>query len=544
MRHILIVAVLTIISGNSAYSQSKPSETPITDWTKVRDCTEFLPKRDSCKVAIPMGSVSKTPPRAPTQVDITLEPGGSATVVLTNASPLMSCALVSSPAVLTRDASTSITTFLTTIAGLGAVAANPAAAPSVEELFAAERLFPATSLPPSPAADDAKKIDNKLDSIANDSTTLRRQYQVAVGDYAAARVMVRDKWKYSYTDDADFAAAAMKLFADIRKALEDPLPTSDDEKGLTKSVEETDKGLREFKTKYSDQSGKLNPPDCKADPTCVQQFESWFEGAESQSGKLRSFITSFVAWLSVQVQVLSDTQTALKPAYTWLSWASTPPASGNFVPDAIHPWTTIALPMSRYAQKQVTEAITCKDILTQAQPFDSITFTAYYEIAPSWDLSAGAFISLIPGHQVGTVSGPLPAASTTLAVTNSSAIQFIPGAIFEVHPSSFHLNFVCPWARGEEGKGYHPWGFVCSFGPAVGFLINPNNGTTSAEFFEGVSFGIHRVAILVGNHTGRFQQFTGGYEIGQTVPSGTMAPTNRRWTNHPAFGISYRIPLR
>lgn len=178
---------------------------------------------------------------------------------------------------------------------------------------------------------------------------------------------------------------------------------------------------------------------------------------------------------------------------------------------------------------------------TQTQAFDNITFTAYYESVPMWDFSAGALVSLLPARQVGTVSGPLPSASTTLAVTNRSAVQFIPAAFFELHPSRY-LNFRCPWAK--EGTGNHPWGYVCSFGPAGGFLVNPNNGTTTPEFFEGFSFGIHRLAILIGNHSGRFQEFGEGYEIGQTVPSGTTPPTVRRWTNHLAFGVSFRIPLR
>ena len=202
--------------------------------------------------------------------------------------------------------------------------------------------------------------------------------------------------------------------------------------------------------------------------------------------------------------------------------------------------------MTPYAQKQVIETVTCKDVASQTQVFDNITFTAYYERNPSWDLSAGAVISLLPGRQVGAVSGPVsgtpPASPTILGITSRSAVQFVPAAIFEFHPSSLHMNFKCPWA--EDGTGDHPWGYVCSLGPAVGFLVNPNNGTTSAEFFEGISFGVHRLSFLIGNHTGRFQEFGEGFQVGQTVPSGTTPPTVRRWTNHPAFGVTYRIPIR
>jgi hypothetical protein len=343
-------------------------------------------------------------------------------------------------------------------------------------------------------------------------------------------------WKYSYPDDAAFATAAASMFRDLRKALEDQLPSKDDLKPVSQSVELDAKALDSFKSKYADASGQFHPADCHGNTSCDHDFQSWYDSKQSDLSNLKSELTV----LPVQVQFLTDLQGVTKPAFTWLNSISTPPGSGVFRPDAAHPWTTIYLPMSVYAQKQVTETITCKDAATQAQAFDAITFTAYYESAASWDLSAAAFISLVPGRQVGVVSGPLPTAPSILAVTSQSSIQFIPGAVFEIHPS--HLNFRCPWAR--DGTGYHPWGYVCSIGPAGGFLVNPNNGTAAAEFFEGISFGIHRLAILNGNHTGRYQEFGDGYQVGQTVPTGTVPPTMRRWTNHPAIGISYRIPIR
>lgn len=66
-------------------------------------------------------------------------------------------------------------------------------------------------------------------------------------------------------------------------------------------------------------------------------------------------------------------------------------------------------------------------------------FTAYCEAAASWDLSAGGFVSLLPGRQVRTVSGPLPAATPLLAVTNHSAVQFIPGG--DLRSASFTSEF-------------------------------------------------------------------------------------------------------
>jgi len=222
--------------------------------------------------------------------------------------------------------------------------------------------------------------------------------------------------------------------------------------------------------------------------------------------------------------------------------------------DTSKPLTVNELAMDRFRQKSVSETITCKDAVTQAQPFPTMTFTAYYENTPTFDISAGAIMSLTPGRQVGVVSspilatGPVPIMSGStlcvpssspaacLGVTSRSAVQFMPAAFFE-----WHKNW--KWPGVANGDAYHPFGYVGSFGPAFGISVNPNNGTASAEFFEGVSLGIQRISILAGLHNGRFQTFTDGYYVGEEVPMGTTPRTERAWTNHLALGISYRIPL-
>jgi hypothetical protein len=96
----------------------------------------------------------------------------------------------------------------------------------------------------------------------------------------------------------------------------------------------------------------------------------------------------------------------------------------------------------------------------------------------------------------------------------------------------------------SENAPRHPFGYVGSLGLAGGFLVNPNNGTVQAEFFEGISFGIQRFVFLIGNHTGRSQNLTGGYYVGEQVSPGITPTTVRNWSNALAFGITYRIPLR
>jgi len=524
-----ICLVLGVLLG-SAHAQ---------DWrTTDKECTEYL-ATGMCHVTIRIPDIApgaNPANAAPTHADITLQHNSLAGVILTNASPLMSCSLAATPAPLTRDASSSITTFISTLATLGLPASALGAAPAALEFQPQElsNLFiQQKQRLPAGAADDAKKIEDAEAQAQGKLKKPRDAYDKALADYQHAQASVLAHWKYHYSNDDSFTTAATQMYADLRTALADPLPSSDDFKELSKSIPEIEKQLEAFNTKYQDADSR-----------------AWYETANMQLSNIKSGVTA----LAPGVQFLNDLQALLKPAFTWLNSRSNPAGSGKFTAASADSQvlTTIYLPMSLYAQKQVTETITCKDVASKDPAFDNITFTAFYEPAVAWDFSAAAFFSLVPGRQLGTYTQFQPLGATIagpnlLAATTQSSHQFIPGAVFELHPGP--LNRRCPWVKdwpseGRAGTGYHPWGYVCSIGPAVGFLVNPNNGSTQAEFFEGISLGIHRFAILIGNHTGRYQEFAEGYAIGQTAPSGTTPATTRRWTNHPAVGIAFRIPIR
>jgi hypothetical protein len=537
VRHLLACGLVVGQLVGATYAQGG---LPVWGTDQVPECTEYLPKRDSkglCHVTIKIPEIKPgTNPAnaAPTHSDITLRPNVAAGVILRDASPLMSCTLGTTPAALTRDPSTSITTVISTLATLGLPGGGLALQPNLLDANVAP-----PPPPPLPTEEHAKKaaenIVAELKQLQDDSRKPADNYQQALADYQKARATVLKDWEYHYASDDDFSDAATEMYNDLSEALADPLPSADNFKDLNKSAEQIEKELESFTKTYKD-----------------DESQSWYKYAESQLTAAKTSFKSLMSTIMPQVQFLNDLQALLKPAFTWLNAKSTPPGSGIFTPDPQNPWTTIYLPMSRFAQKQVTEAISCKDVASKDPAFNTVTFTAYYEPAASWDFSAAAFLSLLPGRQLGTYTQSQPAGTTTagpsiLAATTQSSHQFIPGAVFELHPGP--MNFRCPWAadwpsRAREGTGYHPWGYVCSIGPAVGFLVNANSGTTQAEFFEGISFGIHRLAILVGNHTGRFEEFADGYALGQSAPAGTMPATTRRWTNHPAIGISYRIPIR
>ena len=517
------VVYVVVVFSVFAIAQRSSSQGLNRDYDKRPACKEFLPSGSACKVAITIVDTSNGANPAPTHTDVVINPGTAAVIILTQASPFMSCAVVGSPAALTRDASTSFSTFIATLGTMGLAGSNPVITAAFTPAY------DVSSLPES-----ARTIEGELDDIDGALKAFDGLYQSAYKDAASARSAVINDWKYSYKDDATFKANAEALFLAVRPLFDDVLPSNDDVKSISSALAATKKDLATFATTYANQ--------VKNDPL----YSNWkthadnrLKDAQNRSGNLPLLLQ--------RTQVLADFEAAIKPTYEWLISNSSPFGSGTFPVDASHRYTTVYLPMAAYSQKQVTEVVTCKDVLTQTQPFDAITFTAYYEKAPIWDFfrGRGIFVTAwtaargqFPAHSLPPRRpNPTPTAPTVLAVTSSSSFQAIPAAFAEYHP----INEPCPWtAAGSR----HSLIAVCSLGVAGGILINPNNGTTTAEFFEGVSFGLQRVALMIGNHTGRFQQFTGGYSIGQTVPSGTVPPTSRMWTNHIAFGITYRIPLR
>jgi len=217
------------------------------------------------------------------------------------------------------------------------------------------------------------------------------------------------------------------------------------------------------------------------------------------------------------------------------------------------PYTEQALPMAYFSGKSSTQTITCKDAISNNPTFDNIVFNAYYEKVPAFDISAGLIASLLGGRQVAALSAPFTSAqaqacagaatcqpATLLGYKTQSAYQFMPGVFVEWRA----VNKACLWAH--NGQPWHPFGYVCSFGPAGGVAINPNNGGPAGEAFAGFSFGIQRFAIMAGAHIGRYQQFGGGYYAGETFPAGVTVtpPTVLNWSARPALALTYRIPLR
>lgn len=104
-------------------------------------------------------------------------------------------------------------------------------------------------------------------------------------------------------------------------------------------------------------------------------------------------------------------------------------------------------------------------------------------------------------------------------------------------------RFRCPWAKPADVE--RRFGYVCSFGLAVGTGPNNASGSTEAEFFEGASFAIQRVSFVFEFHDGRVEKIGGGYGLNQPLPAAGYVPSITRYFSvRPAFSITYRIPLR
>jgi hypothetical protein len=487
---------------------SPPSVATVKAWS---ECDEYI-SASPCKVTINLGNTELPPdpghnrygtlkPRAHWDVQVkpfqrlrNTERLGNAAVLLVKSSPFLTCTVSAVPANPARDLSTNIGSLLTSVAGIGA---PPLSALGGIEAKKSEN-------------PDVQQFFQQIQTLSDDA----KAYPGNVADAHKAFVAAQKKeWQYSFNDDAAATGAAQRLSDSAQKfldAIDKPAQLEKDFNSLSTKVadyEAAHPGLAE--------AAELN-----------QQLKSLKANLDALK-----FYSANYADMRKQVQQYVDFLTALPP--TGL--------------------TEQVLPMAYFANKQVTETVTCKDAISTNPAFDNIVFIAYYEALPHFDISVGAIASLLGGRQTSTVTAPFTPAqaaacqgvtgcgpSTELTYKVRSAYQFIPTVLAEWRWANFRL----PGAH--NGTPWHPFGYVCSIGIAGGPAINPNNGGAAAEVFAGLSIGIQRISILIGAHHGRYQEYGGGFYAGETFPPGTSVTplTVYRWATHPAFGITYRIPIR
>jgi hypothetical protein len=366
---------------------------------------------------------------------------------------------------------------------------------------------------------------------------------------------IRQNYLYSYSDNDEAVSKLDLIRQDAVRFLSRLLPDSKTVPGMQDTVDK----LRSRVAKLHDAYGSDVDDFVKMATTQIETAQSVIDALKTPDRvEALSYYTDGTAKVQKLLDFIKDFQT-LPPNLKW--------------PDD----SVQILPIAVYSESKVAVTVKCVDAVNATPLFDSIQFNAYFQSPPQFDISAGALISTLHGRQAATQTPysnpatsscpptPTTTSSCPVVVINKTRPQFVPGVFIDWHPLNFKLPGVhdparkpckpsddpaksCPpvaiptWM--SENAPRHPFGYVGSLGLAGGFLVNPNNGTVQAEFFEGISFGIQRFVFLIGNHTGRSQNLTGGYYVGEQVSPGITPTTVRNWSNALAFGITYRIPLR
>lgn len=549
----------------------------------------------------------KNPPQTHKDITVHLGTDMRGVVVLWHSSPFAACSLSTQPGPLARDSSANISTAITSVGGLGAIPAGQVPGqPSPPDMATASQAlddaYNAPAPPPSPAEislyrskaaihfsqlteketpaaaqDRQKHIQAEVDSaverakqeklaakkaaiakIKKDLETIQAAFVAANRFYPNLKddiddaSTIRKNLAYSYTNNQD-ARNKIKLIDDAAVSfLRRPLP---DNKAIGPLQTQNDAIAAEV-----DQLEQAYPADPQVKTAAAEARTAVKRGNQSIQD-----LEAQAAWVAYVTDAQAKVQKIMDFDRDWLAKDGEIPLPGDA--------SVQALPIALYPESKVGVTIKCADAVTGNALFDNIQFNAYFQRPPVFDISSGVLISTLHGRQATTqapysapssaTSCPATAATSTTPATtsdcplvaiNETRPQFMPGVFAEWHPFNFKLPWVHDPAKPTENAPIPTWmsehaprhalGYVGSFGLAGGFMVNPNNGTTTAEFFEGLSFGIERFVILIGNHNGRSQNLTDGYSIGAPVAAGTTPTTVSNWANALAFGITYRIPLR
>jgi hypothetical protein len=566
-----LISLSTVIHAQAPWAAGIPTVDVVSTW---KQCREYLPDKDGkdCRVDFDMLQTKdgKNPPQTHRDISVWLGPNGRGVVTLWNSSPFASCSLATTPGPLGRDGGTNVASLLTTLGTFAGISVPPGAAPaeanaqefaeflnqgSVADRLA--RIFPNTAAPPPQKIEDEEVVINKLFAAFYKAKTVYDAVPYGLKDLRDIRVNLQ----YAYGGDT----AARSAIQAIQKAIVDFVSrTFPDPAKTIPSLQQQLDGINDELDKFE----KANPGDQDVHAYVTATKQGPLTRAKAS---LQSVTTPAEA---VQVTYLSDmapkVQKILDFLQDWTARDQAQTVTGEDGKVKSQPNASVQiLPIAIYPESKVAVQIKCVDAVTNTPLFDSISFNAFFQKPPSFDISSGLVISLLQGRQAttevvnyvnpGTGSGGTtpPPTPTTEVIIQRTRPQFIPGVFAEWHP----INFKLPWVHDpaidqqavppgtiptwmSDNVTRHALGYVGSLGLAGGIMANPNNGTTQAEFFEGISFGIQRFVFLIGNHTGRSQNLTNGYYEFAPVTAGTVIPTVSNWGNGLAFGITYRIPLR
>lgn len=588
---------------NDAGAEPVPSIGNLSGWEQ---CREYLPNKRSpqCRIDFDMAQTRdiRIPPQTHKDITVYLSPNSRGVVTLWHSSPFAACSLTTTPGPLGRDLSANVSTVLTSIAGAGAVpeasalllgTPSPVAVstatsePSLEELKDIQNQFAARyAIPPNASAKEKQEtksarekaeeaersklreqkaqtlksiqaaeqaINDLIQQFEDQHTQARRLYSALTADNDPKYLTdIRRKYAYSYRSGDDATEKIAQIKSDAVSFLSLTLPDAKTASAMQDTVDKVSSRVKKLDQAYG------------TDPYYGQDVKRFVQNVDSQIDQASRVIAELLTPDKVEaLNYFTDATPKVQKVLDFVKdWEKLPAEKKS--PDA----SVQILPIALYSESKVAVTVKCVDAVNQTPLFDSIQFNAYFQSPPIFDLSAGVLISTLHGREAATqtpygnpATTSCPATATTTAncpvvVINRTRPQFMPGAFAELHFWNFKLPGVHDPATEpsnprvrfptwmSDNAPRHPFGYVGSFGLAGGLLVNPNNGTTQVEFFEGISIGIQRFVLLIGNHNGRSQNLTNGYYIGQQVASGTTPTTVSNWSNGLAVGITYRIPLR
>lgn len=449
------------------------------------ECDKFVPRR-GCQISVNFtfgvhGDVAVLPNDA------------SVKVVVSNKPPFASCSIAASPSALTRDLGSALGGFITTIGGLGALGGNPQPAANFAEGRA----------PTPPPNEAARNIDRQYAAIVEREIKTHAYLKSKGDEFKAVQDQVEALWKSNNEQQIEAQVGGLATLLEVKINASEPSIAD-----LNIALKAINDSMTDFYRRYSGDSSVA---------AWLEEMKGKLDDVNGLGDTYNDFLGGLLHKRSIFKQALQELTNVRRDVD--LGKAK---------------YTSQTIGLSGFAEKQVSLTLSCKDDITSTPVADNIIFTAYYVKLPIIDLSAGVVFSLLGRRQIGVMSptsDQIKAGTNsngTFAVTDSNRFQVIPMGILEIH-----------------NRGWKCWNYVCTLGMAVGAGPNNATGSAQAEFFEGLSFAVQRVSFLFGAHDGRVEELGGGFNIKDPLPTAGYSPIiNRRWSVHPAFGITYRIPLR
>lgn len=214
---------------------------------------------------------------------------------------------------------------------------------------------------------------------------------------------------------------------------------------------------------------------------------------------------------------------------------------------AFTPSIAIEEPLSPQDNARTVVTVACTNVVTQ-QPLvyaksdgdrqtvdriPPISATVIYQDAPRATVSGGLLYSLadrrdigIAAHRIGVDDAGVVAYQRRIVESDRAAWQLVPFSF---------VNVMVPGARAGGA----------ALAASLGVGLNPNNGSTVAEYFAGGAIAIGRaVTVQIGAHIGTRLEPAEQFGVGDVLPDKlTAVPTTRTRATALGVALSYALPL-